>query len=431
MKKQKGKIIFHIDGDAFFASCEQSTNLPLRGTPIAIGRERGIATAFSYEAKALGVQRGLSNAEIIKRYPDVRLVASDYRKYGIFSDRMISIVRGYTDIVEAASVDECYADMTEVARDFDAAYVLAREMQDVLCTKLGLTVSIGIGSTKSIAKICSSMQKPRGITMITPQDSAQRLHPLSLGRVSGIGGRTALRLSKLGLHTIGDLLARPLRSLGEYADKHIVDLYHELGGTALRSVKTTSELPKSVSKIRAFRPATNNSAYLLAELSRNCELVTEKLRRLKLGAKRIHFGMKRASDVYSVVQEEIVLPVPTDDPGVIFSYIEKYFEVLHKKGERYRATFVGAYALSPIHQQYDLFAVVEQEVERDKLYGVMDTLSKRFGGHPIVRASSLSAFGRSSKDAPLTDTHFLNGTPLLTTPYSKQVLDIPYLGEVA
>lgn len=429
MKKQK--IIFHIDGDAFFASCEQSTNLPLRGQPIAIGRERGIATAFSYEAKALGVQRGLSNAEIIKAFPSVRLVESDYRKYSIFSKRMINIVRQYTSVVEAASIDECYADFTGIVSNFSEAEALARELQDVVCTKLGLTVSIGIGATKSIAKIGSGLQKPRGLTVITPENISELLYPLSVGRVSGIGGRTALRLQGLGVRTIGDLVEKPASWVRETCDKHIVELHQELNGTDIWEVETVSELPKSVSKIRAFRPATNKSAYLLSELSRNCELVCEKLRRLKLGTKHVQFGMKRISDAYKTVSEDIVLPAPTNDPGVLFSYIEKYFEVLYKKDQKYRATFVGAYGLSPIHQQYDLFAVVEQEVERDKLYGVMDTLSKRFGGHPIVRASSLSAFGRSSKDAPLTDTHFLNGTPLLTTPYSKQVLDIPYLGEVA
>src|SRR3990167_5488057 len=243
------KIFMHVDGDAFFASCEQSTNMQWRGKPIAVGRERGIVTAISYEAKALGVKRPMSETELRRQFPQVALLASDYRKYELFSERMKSIVRRYVSDISEGSIDETFADVSAVTT-WHEVRAFAEALQEELCTKLGLTVSIGVGPTMTIAKISSGFKKPRGLTIVTPEH-LEVLHDVPLRNVPGIGGRTEEKLAGEGIVTIGNLLVLEQAEIARRFNKPLVELAYELRGTAVRALETR-EGTQSVSSIQAF-----------------------------------------------------------------------------------------------------------------------------------------------------------------------------------
>jgi DNA polymerase-4 len=161
------RAILHIDGDAFFASCEQSRAPELRGKPVVTGKERGIAASMSYEAKAKGVTRGMRLFEIKKLCPDAVILPSDYETYSLLSQRMFAIVRRYTPDVEEYSIDECFADLTGLRRPLRMSYEdMAHQIKNDLDAELGFTFSVGLGPNKVIAKIGSKWQKPSGLTVI-------------------------------------------------------------------------------------------------------------------------------------------------------------------------------------------------------------------------------------------------------------------------
>src|SRR6266849_8163629 len=161
------RAILHIDGDAFFASCEQSRNPHLQGKPVITGKERGIVASMSYEAKARGVTRGMRLFEVKRVCPDAVVLPSDYETYSRLSVRFFAIVRRYTPEVEEYSVDECFADLTGLRRPPRLSYMqMAERIKHDLDTELGFTFSIGLAPNKVVAKMASKWQKPSGLTAI-------------------------------------------------------------------------------------------------------------------------------------------------------------------------------------------------------------------------------------------------------------------------
>src|ERR1700757_4558165 len=159
------RALLHIDGDAFFASCEQSRRPKLQGRPVVTGKERGIAASMSYEAKALGVKRGMRLFEIKRLCPDAIILPSDYETYSLLSQRLFAIVRRYTPDVEEYGIDECFADLTGLRRPLRMSYLeMAEHMKKALDAELGFTFSVGLAPNKVVAKIASKWQKPSGLT---------------------------------------------------------------------------------------------------------------------------------------------------------------------------------------------------------------------------------------------------------------------------
>jgi DNA polymerase IV len=155
------KAILHIDGDAFFASCEQSRDAKLKGRLVICGRERGIVASMSYEAKARGVTRAMRIAEVQRICPDAIMLPSDYETYSLLSKRFFAIVRRYTPDVEEYSIDECFADLTGLRRPLKMKYItMAQRIKQDLDAELGFTFSVGLGPNKVIAKIASKWKKP-------------------------------------------------------------------------------------------------------------------------------------------------------------------------------------------------------------------------------------------------------------------------------
>lgn len=429
-KQALSRIIFHIDGDAFFASCEQSTRLNLRGQPIAVGRERGVATAFSYEAKALGVTRGMSGTEITRDFPEVFLVSSDYRKYGLFSARMHRITAQYTSAVEQSSIDECYADMSEVVSNWQEAEKLASQLQDELCTKLGLTISIGIGPNKTIAKIASGMNKPRGITCLSPDVLEHQLYTQDISQVSGIGMRSAPKFHAHGLHTIGQFTGCNAVWVYEHFSKPYVELYRELRGMFVRKLELVATKPKSISKIRAFSPATGDRDMLYSEFARNAEIVASKMRRHRLSAQRIVYRMKLVGG--GRVKQELVLDSGISSSTEILDYLERIWHKLHDTSEKYRATSIAVYNLQSTRKQANLFETSRVSTgKNDSLGGAMAAINQQFGRAALISASSLMARARTAPiDISSKASRDESGTPLITSLDERRILYLPYLGVI-
>ncbi len=304
----------HVDGDAFFASCEMAKNPALKGKPIVVGQERRIATAVSYEAKALGVIRGMTMRHIRSNFPQVIIVSSDYENYGLFTKKMYAIVRRYSDVVEEYSIDECFADITDLVKEYKDLETrntkiieTGQTIKLTLEKELDLSFSVGIGPTKVLAKVASKWNKPSGFTFIANTEIENYLGKLPVKKVWGIGSSTAYHLKKLGIETTLQFTQQSEQWLNHYVPKPIHEIWYELRGVSVYKINTNLEhIYKSISKTGTFRP-TYDKKLLFSELSKNIERMCHKLRRHKLRTKKFSFFIK--TQEFSYYGGEVTLSI--------------------------------------------------------------------------------------------------------------------------
>lgn len=201
------RVIFHIDLNAFFASAEIIRNSALENQPIVVSglSRRAVVTTASYEARAYGIHSAMPLHQAIERYPDVIVIQGDYQWYEKLSKRFFQFIRSITPLVEPASIDECYVDMSEVISQYKRPLDLAWIIQKKLYEELKLPCSIGIGPNKFLAKMASDMRKPMGITVLRKQEITKKLWPLPIQDMIGVGKKSTPILQAAGIETIGDL----------------------------------------------------------------------------------------------------------------------------------------------------------------------------------------------------------------------------------
>jgi DNA polymerase IV len=209
------RIILHIDMNAFFASVEQQSDPELRGKPIAVigAAKRTVITTCSYEARAFGVKTGMNTWEARKVCPQLIFVVGNNRKYTYTSKGIIAIMRDYTPMVEVFSIDEAFLDVTGCLSLFGSPEEISRQIKGRIREEFGLTCSIGIAPNKLLAKLASDMQKPDGLTVITPDNVSRILERVPIKELCGIGAKMQQHLSKFGIRTCGDLGRFPVQIL--------------------------------------------------------------------------------------------------------------------------------------------------------------------------------------------------------------------------
>ncbi len=333
-----GQIFLHIDGDAFFASVYQATHPEAQGKPVAVGYERGIATALSYEAKKRGVKRGMMISEIKRICPECIIASSDYRVYQLFSHRMTNIVKTYTPDVECYSVDEVFADITGCDALHKMSYLhLAQTIKRKIELSLGLTVSVGVASTKTLTKIASNAEKPSGCVVLTPLNSNDYLHATDVEDIWGIGHRLSARLKGLGIHTAYDFVHMSDSELRLNFNKTIVQTWYELKGIPMFNLSTEhKEEYKSIQKTATVTPPTRNKDLLHARISHHIENAFMKARKYKYRVHSVDIFLKTQKFTYATTT--IKLKEPIEYPYLIRTQIHAAFERIYRPHTDYRAT---------------------------------------------------------------------------------------------
>ena len=257
------KIIVHIDLNAFFVRCEEIRDPSLEGKCVAIGHEgrAGIVSTCSYAARKYGVHSGQAMFQAKQCCPILIVKGGDWGYYSMMSKMFINFVRKYTNIVEQASVDECFADFTLTLKGNKDPQGFFREFQKELFKKTKLTCSIGVAPTKFLAKMGSDYKKPNGLTIIRRKDLEDILYPISINNMFGIGKKTAPRLETIGIKTIGDMKQRM-----DYDDPQLKSLlgkfYEEaklwVNGYGNDVVYTDSWDPKSIGRSSTFMHDTDD-----------------------------------------------------------------------------------------------------------------------------------------------------------------------------
>ena len=383
------KAIAHIDCDAFFASVEQSLDPKLKGKPVIVGKDRGIAAAFSYEAKRRGVVRAMQLSEIKKLCPDAIFLPCDYETYSLVSHRFYSIIRRFTPDVEEYSIDEAFADLTGLRRVYHTSYeAIAFDMKNTIEAELGITVSIGLSLTKSLAKICSRDGKPSGFTCIRGYELHDYLKTVPIPRVCGFGPSSTALLAKHGVHTVWDYVQKPQIFVEKLLGKIGVELWHELKGDLVHPVvKEKKEGQATLSKTKTFTPASNDRHFVRAQLVRNMESAFIKLRRHHLRTKEIGIYLKKHDHRGRGLAARLTRA--TDSPLEGVKIVSDLFDRLFDPANRYRATGVWFQAIDDSRQtQMDLFDDPTEIAGLREISKVIDEVNALYGKHTLHLAST-------------------------------------------
>lgn len=403
------QAILHVDGDAFFASCAQALNPKLKNRPVATGRDRGIATSVSYEARARGVKRGMDFRQIKRTCPECVFVSSDYESYSLFSLKMFAVVKRYTPEVEEYSIDECFADLTGLRRPLRLGYrQIIEKIKNDLEKETGLSFSLGLGPTKVIAKIASSWQKPSGLTLIPGSEIHLYLEKLSLEKIWGIGFQTAAYLEKLGLKTALDFAVQDEGWIKQKLTKPHWEIWQELRGIRVYRIEEQGKnARKTIVRSETFSPPSGEKRLVFSQLSKNVQKACDKARRCHLLPTRIFFFLKTRSFQYHGA--EIKLNCPNFIPGEILKLIRPCFEKIFSPCFQYRATGVVFKGLREDgFLQMDLFGQAERLEKMGSLYSGIDRLVQKHG-RGIV---SLGADLDKTRHLPKTGVKKI-GLPLL------------------
>lgn len=419
------RAIIHFDGDAFFASVEQSVHPHLKGKPVVTGKERGIISCASYEAKALGISRGLSLHDAVRMCPALKVLPSDYETYSLYSKRMFDIARRYTPMVEEYSIDEGFADLTGLRRVHHSSYEdIAQRFQADVRAELDITVSVGLSLTKSLAKLGSKFRKPRGFTAIPGPDIDGFLGQTPLVKVWGFGPNTVELLTKHGLVTARDFAVRPEGWAERLMGKVGRELWGELRGTSLYPVTTEEKSSYcSVSKCKTFTAPSSDPEFIWAKLVRNVESAFIKVRRYGLRARQVSVMLRRQDYRQEGLESKLTRAVSVTRDAV--PVVREMFEQLIDRGAAYRATMVVLGKLEPDNErQYDLFEDTVRIEKRQSLSNAVDAVNERYGKHTISLAPSLFLDrGRQTDrdDQPQRKSALLSGET------SRQRLRLPRL----
>ena len=383
------QAILHIDGDAFFTSCEEAIHPELRGRPIITGGERGIVACASYAAKAIGIKRGVPLHEARKMCPGLVVLPSDYETYSLFSRRMFNVMRRFTPQVEEYSIDEAFADITGMRRALRGSYeTIAANIKSEISRELGITVSVGLSLTKVLAKVASKHRKPDGFTPIPGRMIARHLEALPVEKIWGIGHATTNYLNKLGVRTALAFARLPEDTVRRRFTKPGIDIWRELRGESVYPVCPEEKSAyASISKTKTFSPPSSDADYLFAHLMRNLESACIKARRYRLAARRIAAFLKGNDFRYAA--REIRLSRPSVYPMELSAEMRGLFGDMYRPRELYRATGVVLMELVEHGNiQYGLFEDAVRAERVGDLYRVADEIGARYGKHSLHLGAS-------------------------------------------
>jgi DNA polymerase IV len=304
--------ILHVDLDAFYASVEQLANPSLRGRPVIVGGlgRRGVVAAASYEARRFGVHSAMPMGRARRACPDGVFLAPRFDAYGDASRSVMAILRDVTPLVEPLALDEAFLDVSGARRLHGAAPEIARSLRHRIKGETGLVASVGVATTKFVAKLASDLAKPDGMLVVEAGTEIALIHPLEVRRLWGVGPKTGERLAQLGVRTIGDLAALPedtlVHALGESHGRHL----HALAlNRDDRAVEPGREV-KSIGHEETFPTDITDRDVLAREVLRMSERVAERMRDGRRAGRTVQLKL-RYKDFRTITRSR-TLPEPTN-----------------------------------------------------------------------------------------------------------------------
>lgn len=420
-KRNDIKKILHIDGDAFFANCERASNPALEDKPVVVGKERGVATAPCYKAKAAGIERGTLIDEVNDICPEAVTLEGNYSRYKLYSQKMYDVFNEYTDIVEEYSIDESFIGVTGIPT-YDSYLDLAKTIQREVKQRVGVPVSVGVAPSKTLAKIASDWNKPRGICHIKQKQINDYLEDFPLDELWGIAKNRRAKLEKYGIYTALELKNSRRIKIAENFDINMLRMYQELNGKYVIPLEEGNIAKhKSKGSSKTFSPPTKDKSKLFSYLSRNVEKACKRLRKFNLISKEMSIFIKRNDyeGGYTRYKKSLELDLASAHPNYIVPRIKDTFNKIYRPYKEYRASGCYFYNLrQATPTQLGLLDNYLEQQKKSRVYEAVDEIEEKFGKDSIFLAGSL----RSRNNLDTNDGDRCN---------KNKKIGIPKMGEVS
>jgi len=390
-KENSAKIIFHIDMNAFFCAVACISNPSLRGKAFAIGREnsyKGVISTASYEARAFGIHSAMPLSEAYRKKPDLIVVHFDYKYYVEYHNKFVKLIGQYTNLVEVASIDEVYADMTEISRTRHPVLV-AKEIQARLLKEHGLSCSIGIAPTLFLAKMASDMKKPLGLTILRKRDVKDILFPLSVKEIFGIGKKTYPKLIDHGIITIADFMNPNNRDviIDLIGENHYYHSFNSISGSSTNIVDPNRYSdPESISTSATFDVPLTTIAEILFELRRMTREVIVKLNRDDYLAKTVGITL-RDSDFNTITRRKTIDEY-SNDFIVIYEFVTELVEYYFDSDKTYRLVGMSVSNLvkkGDLPKEYNLFTIDDINEKEEIVSRLINDFQSKYGEKILFR----------------------------------------------
>lgn len=382
--KKEVKIIFHIDLNAFYASCAIIEEPYLKDKVFVVGgrssSNRGVVSTASYKARAFGIHSAMNINDAYEKYPKLVIVPTDFALYNKYSNAFFSFLKTYSDLILAGSIDEAYVDMTERAKK-QHPLEIAKEIQEGLLSRYQLPTSIGIAPTLFLAKMASDMKKPLGITVLRKKDIVKKLFPLHISNMYGIGKKTYPKLIDSGILTIGDFVKESNRSrIIDVMSQANYDVYldHVLGKSSDVIDPKKYRIPKSISNETTLNYAMDEPEAILSVIGNLFQTTHDRLIREELVTKTV--GLRFRNTNFETFSRSATFENHTDDAVVIKEELEALFDRTYgHEPLRLVGVFFNQIMLkSDLKEDFNLFTYQSMTKREERLYETLSSLRDKY-----------------------------------------------------
>jgi len=381
MSYRSHRWIAHVDLDAFFASCEQREHPEYQGRPVVVGAQpghRGVVAAASYEARKFGIHSAMPISEAWRRCPDAVYVRPDIDKYRQVSRQVLRILETITPSVEVASIDEAYLDVTGLEKLIGTPEMIGLEIKQRVFAQTGLTISVGLGPNRLIAKLGSEHRKPDGLTVVTPDQVLDFLAPMPVANLRGLGRQTQKIVDRLGINTVAQLRDVPVQTLAKHLGQKAAASFHRQALGIASDEVVPDRQRKSISKETTFETDIRDNAVLRDALRTLASDVARTARREGLSGAVI--TLKIRFEGFETHTRQHKREASTNDERDILKTAWRLFQHGNLPKKPIRLVGVG---LSCWEQnqpaQADLFDKPEPRQDNQRLLKTIDAVTEKFG----------------------------------------------------
>jgi DNA polymerase-4 len=385
-----GCHVLHVDMDAFFASVELLRRPELRGTPVIVGGggSRGVVLSATYEARAFGVASAMPMVRARRLCPQAVVIAPTHGAYAQASAGVMEVFRSVTPLVEPLSLDEAFLDVRGAARRLGSPRLVGEWLRATVEDEQGITCSVGVASTKFVAKLASAHCKPDGLLVVPADGVVAFLHPLPVAALWGVGEKTEEVLRKLGLHTVGDLAATPVKTLQRALGPAVGAHLSALAWGRDERVVTPAEPEKSVGAEETFPVDVDDPRVVRRELLRLSERTAARLRAAGQVGRTVSIKVRFAD--FTTITRSKTLPEATDVGRVVYETAAGLYEALGLERARLRLVGVRVEQIVDASRQPRQLLLGERDSGWREAEQAVDKAARRFGAGAVRPAALVS-----------------------------------------
>ena len=390
--------ILHVDMDAFYASVATRDRPELWDVPVIVGGGyRGVILSANYPAKARGVRSGMPSTRARRLCPEAVTVPADYDAFSTVSAAVMENFRKVTPLVEVMSLDEAFLDVRGSVRRLGSPVAIAEQLRATIHDEQGITCSVGVAASVSVAKLASRLAKPDGVVVVPPEQITSFLHPLDVGELYGVGEKTQAMLHRLGLKTVGDVAHTPLRTLQRAVGDGLGQHLHELAWGADRREIVPGRVnvfghggdpDKSMGNQETFGRDIDDRELVLREILKLTAKVTGRMRVAVVVGRTVSITVRFAD--FTTITRSRTIPEATDVTQEIYRAAVRLYDGLGLQRARLRLVGVRVEGLTPRGTVHRQLVLGEREHGWSEADRAVDRATRRFGSSAVRPASLLT-----------------------------------------